>query len=181
MAPPRRTRGSLERDILAVLAAGERPMTPAQVREALGGELAYTTVMTVLARLHAKGEAARQPSGRGYAYAAPRNSTEVTAERMQRLLDADVDRAGVLARFVGTLGAADERLLRSLLEPGGAGVPGGAGGAVGLGSGEDAGSAEDTGAGGAAEAGADGGAGGAADAGDSAPSGDAGGTGVVDG
>ncbi|MFF6959870.1 BlaI/MecI/CopY family transcriptional regulator [Streptomyces sp. NPDC088197] len=117
MAPQRRSRGSLARDIQAVLAAGAGPMTPAQVRDALGGELAYTTVMTVLTRLHAKGEVTRRQEGRGYAYTAPAHPAEVTAQRMQRLLDADDDRAGVLVRFVGTLKAADEHLLRSLLDP----------------------------------------------------------------
>jgi predicted transcriptional regulator len=141
MASPRRNRGALERDVRAVLEAGQGPMTPAQVRSALGGKLAYTTVMTVLARLHAKGEVDRQPSGRGYAYAAPRDSTEVTAQRMQRLLDADVDRAGVLVRFVGRLDAADEHLLRSLLETTAASEPGETGGSGEAGAAQEPGNA----------------------------------------
>jgi predicted transcriptional regulator len=117
MTPARRSRGDLERDIRSVLAAGTAPMTPAQVRAALGDDLAYTTVMTVLGRLHDKGEVTRSPAGRGYAYAAISDPAELTARRMQRLLTArDADRAAVLSRFVGALAPGDEDLLRSLLD-----------------------------------------------------------------
>ena len=112
---PRRTRGGLEREIHAVLAAGERPMTPARVRDALGGDLAYTTVLTVLSRLFDKGEIAREPAGRGYAYSAPYDAAALTARRMALLLD-DTDRAAVLTRFVDGLSPGDEHLLRSLLD-----------------------------------------------------------------
>lgn len=115
----RRSRGSLERDIRDVLGAGGVAMTPAQVRDALGGELAYTTVMTVLGRLHEKGEVTREHLGRGYAYSAIRDSAELAARRMQRVLDAEgADRPAVLMRFVDALAPADENLLRSLLDTG---------------------------------------------------------------
>ncbi len=115
----RRSRGRLEGDIRTILATDGRPMTPAQVRDALGGDLAYTTVMTVLARLYDKGEVTRQPVGRGYAYAAIRDSAELAARRMQRVLDAEgTDRSAVLMRFIDTLAPDDEDLLRSLLESG---------------------------------------------------------------
>jgi predicted transcriptional regulator len=115
MALARRPRGSLERDIREVLAASGQPVTPAQVRDALGDDLAYTTVMTVLARMHDKGEVTRTAAGRGYAYAIE-DAAAVTAHRMQRLLAGDgADRAAVLARFVGALEPGDEDLLRTLL------------------------------------------------------------------
>jgi predicted transcriptional regulator len=115
----RRSRGSLEGDIRAILAAGERAMTSAQVRDALGGGLAYTTVMTVLARLHEKGEVTREPVGRSYAYSAIRDAAELAARRMQRVLDTEgADRSAVLMRFIDTLAPDDEHLLRSLLENG---------------------------------------------------------------
>jgi predicted transcriptional regulator len=111
----RRPRGSLERDIRDVLATSGQAMTPAQVRDALGDDLAYTTVMTVLARMHDKGEVARRSAGRGYAYSIE-DAAEITARRMQRLLaDDGTDRVAVLTRFVGTLEPGDEHLLRSLL------------------------------------------------------------------
>lgn len=120
MALTRRPRGSLERDIRAVLAASAQPMTPAGVRDALGEHLAYTTVTTVLARMHHKGEVTRSAAGRGYAYAIEDAAT-VTAHRMQRLLAGNgANRAAVLTRFVGTLEPGDEDLLRTLLTGAGA-------------------------------------------------------------
>lgn len=116
MALTRRSRGGLERAILEVLTAGGQPMTPAQVRDALDPGLAYTTVMTVLARLYDKAMVTRGAAGRGYAYAAVRDPSEMTARRMQHLLDGDPDRSQVLSRFVNTLGPSDERILRALLD-----------------------------------------------------------------
>ena len=115
----RRSRGSLERDVRAVLGASAEAMTPALVRDALGGELAYTTVTTVLGRLHEKGEVTRTQVGRGYAYTAIRDPAELAARRMRRVLDAEgADRPAVLMRFVGALAPDDENLLRSLLDTG---------------------------------------------------------------
>jgi len=112
----RRTKGGLEREILAVLAAGPGPMTPAQVRDALDGELAYTTVLTVLSRLLEKGEVVREPAGRGYVYG-PRDAAELAARRMAEVLgERDTDREAVLTRFVDGLSDGDEHLLRSLLD-----------------------------------------------------------------
>ena len=118
-----RSRGGLEREVLACLAAAGRPLTAGDVQAELGSGLAYTTVMTTLTRQHAKGALTRELNGRAYAYALPGDQAEVgasvTAHRMRRLLDAGDDRASVLARFVATLSADDERLLAELLADGG--------------------------------------------------------------
>jgi predicted transcriptional regulator len=118
-APHGRPRGALERDVLACLAAAARPMSPGEVRAELGDRLAYTTVMTTLSRLHAKGAISRQAVGRGYQYELPGGpdaaQASMTAHRMLRLLDAGTDRAGVLSRFVADLRPEDEELLTSLL------------------------------------------------------------------
>lgn len=117
-----RRRGALEQEVLGCLAAAGRSMTVAEVQADLGGELAYTTVLTALTRLHAKGALTREPAGRGYAYALPTDpasvGASVTARRMSRLLDAGEDRAGVLARFIADLSPEDERLLAELLTTG---------------------------------------------------------------
>ena len=115
-----RSRGELEREVLACLAAAGQAMTAAEVRAALGDRLAYTTVMTTLSRLHDKRALTREARGRAYAYELPGDTTtaaaSVTAHRMHRLLDEGPDRAGVLARFIAELSPDDERLLTELLQ-----------------------------------------------------------------
>lgn len=110
----RRKRGELESDVLAVLAAAGEPTTPGGVREALGGGLAYTTVMTALVRLEAKGSVSRSRSGRAYAYELTDQPTRV-AHQMRRLLDDGPDRDLVLARFLDSLQPGDVPRLRRLL------------------------------------------------------------------
>ena len=112
----RRGYGDLAQAILDLVGQAGAPVTPAQVRDALGRELAYTTVMTVMARLYDRGLLARRRSGRAFAYTVVGDPAQVTARRMHRILDVDADRAGVLARFVDGLTGEDEHLLRALLD-----------------------------------------------------------------
>jgi Predicted transcriptional regulator len=115
-----RPRGALEREVIACVAAAEHPLTPAEVLAELDGGLAYTTVMTTLSRLHAKGALVREVDGRAYRYALAASvdtlESSLTARQMRRLLEAGTDRAGVLARFVADLQPEDERLLVELLK-----------------------------------------------------------------
>ena len=115
MASARRSRGSLEQTVLDTLADSAAALTPAEVRDRVGGDLAYTTVMTVMSRLAEKGLVVRARVGRGYAYVAITDEAELAARRMQKVLDAQDDRAAVLARFVGTLQPGDEMVLADLL------------------------------------------------------------------
>lgn len=108
-------RGELSEAVRGVLLAADEPMTPGQVRDALGGQPAYTTVMTVLTRLVARGLASRQRVGRAFAYVAVTDEAELTARRMGLLLRDGADRAAVLARFVDVISAEDEKLLTELL------------------------------------------------------------------
>lgn len=114
-----RPRGGLEQEVLTCLAAADRPLSPADVLAELGGGLAYTTVMTTLSRLHAKGAVTRSQQGRGYVYRLPGElgdvPASVRARRMRRILEDGDDRAGVLARFVSDLSAEDEQVLLRLL------------------------------------------------------------------
>ncbi len=118
-AMPGRPRGALEREVLACLAAAGRPLTANDVLSDLDGDLAYTTVMTTLTRLHAKGVLNRELNGRAYAYSVNGDRADVTmlgtAHRMRRLLEAGEDHAGVLARFVTDLSPEDEQLLADLI------------------------------------------------------------------
>jgi predicted transcriptional regulator len=111
----RRAKGGLESEVLATLWAAQQPMTPADVAEALGDDLAYTTVQTALVRLHAKGAVRRNQAGRAYAYTPILDDAGLAADRMQALLATGKDRVAVLRRFVGTLSAEDEAALNDLL------------------------------------------------------------------
>lgn len=114
----RRPHGVLEAEVMAALRAGARPMSPAEVHAAVGG-LAYSTVTTILHRLHSKGLAARQRHGRGYAYAPSVQDSARTAHAMHDLLRQGADRTAVLAEFVSGLSAGDEQLLQQMLRAAG--------------------------------------------------------------
>lgn len=114
----RRASGELEGDVLAALWAAPGPVTPAQVQESLESGLAYNTVMTVLRRLHEKGIATRERSGRAYAYRPALNAADIAARKMRDALDVGADRHGVLQSFVDGLSVEDERVLRALVDRG---------------------------------------------------------------
>jgi predicted transcriptional regulator len=111
----RRAKGALEAEVLAALWAADGPLTPEEARTAIGGDLAYTTVQTILVRLHEKGAVTRMPHGRGYAYAPELEESDLVARRMRQLLDSEDDRASVLSRFVSELRPTDEAALRRAL------------------------------------------------------------------
>ncbi|MDE3207192.1 MAG: BlaI/MecI/CopY family transcriptional regulator [Acidobacteriota bacterium] len=113
----RRGSGELEAEVLAALWAADEPLTPEGLRGRLGSELAYTTVTTILSRLHEKGAVGREPHGRGYCYFPLLDQQGLTARRMRALLDGQSDQAGVLSRFVDTLDAATVAALRRALGP----------------------------------------------------------------
>jgi predicted transcriptional regulator len=114
-----RGRGELEREVLVCVAAAAKPVSANDVLAELGGGLAYTTVMTTLARLESKGVLGRELHGRSYLYALAGDPADVesslAAHRMRRVLESREDRAGVLARFVADLSEEDERVLSGLL------------------------------------------------------------------
>ena len=121
----RRAAGELEAAVLAVLQEAGSALSPGEVRERIGGALAYTTVVTILSRLHAKGVLERHKTGRAYLYAPVADQPGLAARRMARVLDGEADREAVLARFVSSLSDSDEELLRRMLgEHGVGGDPG---------------------------------------------------------
>lgn len=111
----RRESGGLESEVLATLWAADKPLTSAEVVDALGGNLAYTTVQTILVRLQAKGAVQREPSGRAHAYTPVLDDAGLTASRMRAMLDRGGDRDVVLSRFVRSLTREDEARLAELL------------------------------------------------------------------
>jgi predicted transcriptional regulator len=114
-APGRRAAGQLEAAVLEELQRAGAALSPGEVRERLGGALAYTTVVTILTRLHVKGLLSRHKSGRVYRYAPVADQPGLAARRMARVLDEEADREAVLARFVSSLSDRDEELLRKML------------------------------------------------------------------
>jgi predicted transcriptional regulator len=117
-AAARRPAGELEAAVLAVLQAAGSPLSPGEVRDQLGSGLAYTTVVTILSRLHAKGVLDRRKAGRAFRYAPVADEPGLAARRMAQMLDAEPDREAVLARFVSGLSGEDEELLRRMLGEG---------------------------------------------------------------
>jgi predicted transcriptional regulator len=113
--PHRRAPGKLEAEVLAALWASGEPMTAADVQRQVDGGLAYTTMVTILSRLHLKGAATREKQGRSFAYSPVEDETGLAARRMRKVLDAGPDRDSVLARFVSDLSDHDEQVLRALL------------------------------------------------------------------
>ena len=108
--------GSLEADVLDVLWRAAEPMPPAAVRDELGADLAYTTVMTILTRLWQKGLVDRSKVGRAYAYAAVVSEADLAATRMRSALAGTSDRAATMSRFVDSLSKRETAALRAALE-----------------------------------------------------------------
>jgi predicted transcriptional regulator len=112
----RREPGSLEAEILGVLAGASEPLSPAELQAKLPPGLAYSTVTTVLARLNAKGQVSRVRDGRRFLYASAVDGAAVVAERMHKDLRRSGDRSGVLLRFVSDLEAGEADYLRDVLK-----------------------------------------------------------------
>ena len=113
-------RPTLENAVMDVLWSSEDWLTPAEVQDSMvGGDTkAYTTVMTVLARLWRKGRLERQRVGRAFAYRAATRREDYAANQMSEMLRIASDRGAALSRFVDALTDEDkERLRRSLRKP----------------------------------------------------------------
>ncbi len=132
-AAPRRARGALEAAVMDVLWSAGRPLSPGEVRDLLGRsadagprfspenpdaeerELSYSTVVTILTRLHGKKMLVRTRVGRSFQYAPLADEAGLEARRLTAVLDGSADRQAVLSRFVADLSDDDEELLRRLL------------------------------------------------------------------
>ena len=86
-------------------------------------ELSYSTVVTIVSRLHVKGLLERERTGRAFAYR-PVDDASLAASQMSQALQAGSDHGAVLSRFVSELSGRDARLLRSLLGEAGGELPG---------------------------------------------------------
>lgn len=111
--------GELESEVLDALWSAGGWLTGRELWERLGErERAYTTVLTVLARLVDKGLVERSPSldgtERAHRFRAAGDPDELTARAIRSLLAASRDPRAALARFVE--GLDDPALLADLAE-----------------------------------------------------------------
>ena len=113
----RRARGSLESEVMGLLWGRGEPLTAADVHSAIGGDLAYNTVQTILIRLYEKGLAQRRKAGRGHEYWPAEDAATAAARRMRAALADLPDRQAVLQQFAASLDPDDAATLRRLLPP----------------------------------------------------------------
>ncbi len=110
------TLGSLESKIMRVM--WDRSGDYLLVRDVLPllpGQLAYTTVMTVMSRLYEKRLLGRRRSGRAWAYRPAMSREAFAAATMADALNVASDRRGALLHFVADLNREETDALRRLL------------------------------------------------------------------
>lgn len=78
--------------------------------------LAYTTVMTVMEKLHRKGWLSRERDGRAFLYSPIASREEYSAGLMAQALDTSSDRVATLVRFFEQMSPHEAETLRSALD-----------------------------------------------------------------
>lgn len=113
-----RTFGELEERIMVAVWARSTPVTVRDIVDDLAATrpAAYTTVITVVERLRAKGWLRRERDGRSYLYYPTRSRHEYVADLMGSVLDESDDRSAALLSFAGQLDADDAVSLRLALD-----------------------------------------------------------------
>ena len=112
----KRPDGALEHEIMKVLWQSDRPLQPGEINDRLDLDLAYTSVATVLSRLHGKGMVRRTESGRAFAYSPAVAEADLAARRIGEVLASTSDPNSALARFVRGLSKRDANAVRALLD-----------------------------------------------------------------
>ncbi|MBB5076726.1 BlaI/MecI/CopY family transcriptional regulator [Nonomuraea sp. NPDC050547] len=116
--------GELESTIMDRMWAYHKPASVRDVLEDLrkDREIAYTTVMTVMDKLHTKGLLKRKPVGRAYVYEPVASKEAYTAELMRDSLAASGNQAATLVHFLERLTPEEATALEAALQvfpPGG--------------------------------------------------------------
>lgn len=114
MGKPRIKPGELERRVLELLwEHGEASVREVTTR--LGDNHAYTTVMTVLDRLHTKGAVVRRKEGVAWKYTAAAPRAEVVGDKVARLIvENEGDTEPLLSAFLDRAEALDPGVLDKL-------------------------------------------------------------------
>jgi predicted transcriptional regulator len=113
---PRRPLGQLEAEVLAALAGAGGSASTAELVERLDGDPAYTTVNTILHRLHEKRLVSRVRAGRHYRYRLIVDESALVAGRMHEHLRHANDPGTVLNQFARSLSVEEARKLREFLD-----------------------------------------------------------------
>ncbi|WP_300642008.1 BlaI/MecI/CopY family transcriptional regulator [Nocardioides sp.] len=113
--------GQLETAVMDRLWTWGRPVSVREVLEDLVRErpLAYTTVMTVMDKLHSKELVSRKKDGKAYLYAAISTREEHTAMLLDEVLAASEDRSAALLHLLDRMDRAEVDELRAALLDGG--------------------------------------------------------------
>ncbi|WP_354641206.1 BlaI/MecI/CopY family transcriptional regulator [Kitasatospora camelliae] len=109
--------GELENDIMTRVWQWNRPVTVREVLEDLRSErdIAYTTVMTVLDKLHRKGWLRREQVGRAYRYEPVSSREAYTAALMNEAWATSDNPAAALVHFFGLMSPEQREALRDAL------------------------------------------------------------------
>ncbi|WP_250905551.1 BlaI/MecI/CopY family transcriptional regulator [Nonomuraea sp. NEAU-A123] len=110
--------GELESTIMDRMWATNAPASVRDVLEHLQRErtIAYTTVMTVMDKLHTKGLLKREPVGRAYVYETVSSKEAYTAEVMRDSLSRSGNRAATLVHFLERLTPEEANALDAALQ-----------------------------------------------------------------
>ena len=106
--------GELEAVVMDRLWSWRRPVTVREVFDDLQShrKIAYTTVMTVMDKLHSKGWLRRQLDGRAYRYEPVATREQYSADLMREALDASQDPGTTLVHFLDRVTEAETDALR---------------------------------------------------------------------
>jgi predicted transcriptional regulator len=114
----KRPLGELESTIMDRMWSYRRPASVRDVLEDLRTEreIAYTTVMTVMDKLHTKGLLRREPVGRAYVYEPVATKEAYTAELMRHALATSGNQAATLVHFLERLTPEEATALEAALQ-----------------------------------------------------------------
>lgn len=112
---PRRPLGQLEAEVLSAVAADGRIST-GELMSRISGPPGYTTINTILFRLHAKGLVTRFRDGRQFRYQPAVDEALLVAGRMHDQFRRGSDSTNTLKRFVELLTADEKATLHNVLD-----------------------------------------------------------------
>jgi len=116
-----RNQGQLEAEILALLwdarESGSAGLTAAAIVGQLRGDLALTTVLTVLGRLRDKSLVERSSAEtRGYVFSAAQTRAQHHADLLLKIVESDSNLSMTFAHFAKGLSATDLKQLKATLQ-----------------------------------------------------------------